>query len=223
MHPKYQEVIKLRLKGKSYREIAKAVGVSKNSVSRWCKNLKLPLSARKILEKKNDYPKELFRKYNQLKHKKVQIENREIVRKFSKEIRVLSKYELKLIGAALYWAEGYKNQKREAKCVQLSNSDPYLVALFLRFLREIIGISEEKLKVSIRVHPNINEKSAINFWNEITNIPKERFRITTQISRASKRKRPYNSLPHGTLDLRVHRRQKFYQIKGWIDGLIGQI
>lgn len=67
MHPKYQKAIKLRKKGESYREIAKALNVSKNSVSRWCKNLKLPLFAQKILEKKSNYPKELFREYNRLK------------------------------------------------------------------------------------------------------------------------------------------------------------
>jgi len=222
MHPKYQEVIKLRLKGKSYREIARAIGVSKNSVSRWCKNLKLPQIAQRILEKKSNYPKELFKKYNQLRAKKVRIENQKIEREAIKEIRALSKYELKLIGAALYWGEGYKSERSRSKCVQLSNSDPYLVALFLRFLREIIGISEEKLIVSIRVHPNIDAKDAIQFWSKVTKLPKERFHIVRQISRASQGKRPFNSLPYGTLDVRFSGRQKFYQIKGWINGLIRQ-
>lgn len=52
MHPKYLEVVKLRKKGQSYREIAKTVSVSKNSVSRWCKNLKLPVAAERIIEEK---------------------------------------------------------------------------------------------------------------------------------------------------------------------------
>jgi transcriptional regulator with XRE-family HTH domain len=220
MHPKYPEVIKLRLKGKSYREIAQAVGVSKNSVSRWCKNLKLPLSAQKILEKKSNYPKELFRKYNQLKHKKVQIENQEIVREFSKEIRRPSKYELKLIGVVLHWAEGNKTQPNR---VQFANSDSNMVTLYLRFLREIIKIPDEKMIVSIRIHPNINMSTAIKFWSKATKLPRERFHIVRQISRASQGKRPFNSLPYGTLDVRFSGRPKFYQIKGWIDGLIRQI
>jgi len=222
MHPKYQGVIKLRKRGKSYREIARIVCVSKSSVSQWCKNLKLPIYAQKILEKKNNYPKELFRKYNQLKARKVQLENQKIKKEATSEIHPLSKYELLLVGATLYWGEGYKSERSRSKGVQLSNSDPYLVALFLRFLREIIGISEERLKVSIRIHPNINSKDAIKFWSKVTKIPQECFRITHQISRASKGKRPYNSLPYGTLDLRVNSRRMFYQIKGWIEGLIKQ-
>ena len=174
----------------------------------------------KILEKKSNYPKELFRKYNQLKAQKVQVENQKIRKKAIQEIRRFSKYELKLVGAALYWGEGYKSEKSGGDCVQLSNSDPYLVVLFLRFLREILKIPEEKFLVSIRVHPNIDEKDAIKFWSKATAIPKDRFRITRQISRASEGKRPRNSLPYGTLDLRVNSRQNFFKIKGWIDGII---
>jgi len=224
MHPKYQAVIKLRKRGKSYREIAKSVGVSKNSVSRWCKNLKLSLIAQKILERKSNYPKELFRKYNQLRAKKVQIENCKIEKEALKEIRAISKYELKLVGIALYWGEGYKNKNviPSQKHIQFANSDPKMVSLFLRFLREILKVPEEKFKLSIRVHPNINVRLATKFWAKITKISKERFYITTQISRASKGKRPSNSLPYGTLSLEVHSRQKFSQIKGWIDGLIKQ-
>jgi len=219
MHLKYQEVIKLRKRGKSYREIAKIAGVSKNSVSRWCKNLKLSKVAQKILEKKSNYPKELFRKYNQLKAKRVQIENLEIEKKFSKEIQRPSKYELKLIGTVLHWAEG---NKRQPYRVQFANSDPNIVRIYLRFLREILQVRDEKFLVSIRIHPNINPSRAIKFWAEVTKLPKEQFHFVRQISIASQRKRPFNSLPHGTLDVRFHGRPKFFQIKGWIDGIIRQ-
>jgi len=224
MHPKYQEVIKLRKEGKSYREIAKIAGVSKSSVSKWCKNLKLTLYAQRILEKKSRYPKELFVKYNQLKAEQVRKENQKIRKEAASEVRPLSKYELLLIGAALYWGEGWKREnpgKYHGIC--FVNSDPNMVKLFLRFLRKVIQIPEEKLKVNIQIHPNIDAISAINFWSKVTKIPKERFRITTQISKASQRKRPKNSLPYGTFKLSVNDRRKFQQVKGWIDGLIRQV
>jgi len=75
MHPKYQEVINLRMKGKSYREIAQAVDISKNSVSRWCKNLRLPLFAQKILEKKTKAVLPKLIAANKRKHQIVQAEN----------------------------------------------------------------------------------------------------------------------------------------------------
>jgi len=99
MHPKYQEIIKLRLKGQSYGEIAKIAGVSKNSVSRWCKNLKLSQAAQEILEKKNKYPKEKFAAYNQQKHRLVLKENKEIINNAISQINSLSKRESSKISA----------------------------------------------------------------------------------------------------------------------------
>ena len=222
MHPKHQTAIKLRLAGKSYGEIAKTLDVSKGSLSVWFKNLKLTKTAQKLLEEKMIIAQEhnLFEN-NRRRTQTIQIENQKIKQNAADEIKPLSKYELTLVGASLYWGEGWK--RGTTHLVELANSDPDMVALYLRFLREILQVPEEKLRVSIHVHPNVSTQSAIKFWSKITKIPKERFHITTQISRASQGKRPKNSLPYGTLKLDVCDRQKFQQIKGWIDGLIRQI
>lgn len=223
MHPKYQEAIKLRKKGKSYREIAIITSVSKSSISQWCKNLKIPLFARKILEKKNKWDREVLARNNLLKTERVKKENQKIREESSPEIRPLSKYELLLVGSALYWGEGWKKEnpgKYHGIC--FVNSDPDMIRTFLNFLRKVIKIPEEKIKVNIHLHPNIETLPTINFWSKITKIPKERFNITRQISKSSQRKRPKNSLPYGTLKIDVNSRQKFQQIKGWIDGLIRQ-
>jgi len=223
MHPKYQKTIKLRKRGKSYREIAKITSVSKSSVSQWCKDLKLPLFAQKILEKKNKWDREVLIKNNLLKAERVRKENKKIRKEAAPEIRTLSKYELLLVGVALYWGEGWKKENPgEYHGICFANSDPGMVKLFLLFLRKAIQVPEEKLRVNIHIHPNIDAISAINFWSKTTKIPKERFHITRQISRSSRGKRPPNSLPYGTLKLDVSGRQKFQQIKGWIDGLIRQ-
>jgi hypothetical protein len=222
MHPKHQEAINLRLEGKSYTEINNILGIAKSTQSDWFKTLKLPIRVQKILTNKKIATTKNFNEFNKKRTEDIQKENKKIIIGAVKEIKTLSKYELKLLGVALYWGEGYKNQKRNSKYVQISNADPYLIALFLRFLREVIKIPEEKLKVSIFLYPNINISSSISFWSKITNIDSERFRTTVSVSRASRGKRPQNSLPYGTLKLSVNSRRNFYQIKGWINGLIKQ-
>jgi len=223
MHQKYHEAIKLRFQGNGYGIIAKSLGVSKTSVSNWCKNLELPLFAQKILEKKNQHIRKKFKLYNQRKHRFVQAENKEIIEKAIKQISRLSKRDLLLVGASLYWAEGYKRQNGlRTPQLDIANSDPALIAIFLRFLREILKVPEEKFRPKIFLHPNINKNKAIGFWSRITNIPQKGFATTSLISRASQGKRPINSLPYGTLDLRINGRQNFYKIKGWIDGLARQ-
>lgn len=223
MHPQHQNVIDLRLKGKSYREISKITGVCKNSVSRWCKNLKLPLKIKKILEKKTKATLPLLIAYNEKRHRVVQLENKQIRKKSADQISLLSKHELLLIGTALYWGEGYKKQlKSHSPYIDFVNSDPYMIVLFLRFLREILEIPEEKIKLSIRIHSNISERSTLAFWSTTINFPLSRFRVTRQLSKASKGKRSKNSLPHGVLSIRFYNRRKFFQIMGWIDGLTQQ-
>lgn len=224
MHPQYKKAIALRLKGRSYGEIARALDVSKGSLSVWFRDLKLPKATQKLLEKKMKIAMEhnLFEN-NRRRTRTVQAENKKIMESAVGEIGPLSKYELLLIGAALYWGEGWKKMRgNQAPPVSLVNSDPHMIKLFLRFLREIIEVPEEKIKMSIRIHPNISAESTIGFWSRVTDIPQERFRITRQISKASQRKRPSHSLPYGTLDIRVSSRQRFFKIKGWIEGLAQQ-
>ena len=225
MHPKRQDAFKLRLAGKSYGEIAKALDVSKGSLSLWFKNLKLTRTAKKLLEEKMMIAREhgLFEN-NRRRTQAIKIENKKVRQITANEIKPLSKYELLLIGAALYWAEGYNRQdKIPSPYISFGNSSPDMVALFLRFLREVMQISEEKLRPIVQIHKNIKPESAINFWAKVTSIPQKSFRVTYQISRASKGKRPYTSLPYGTFKLNVVGRQNFFKIKGWIDGLIRQI
>ena len=115
----HEKAIALRMTGKSYNEIAKDLGVWKSSLSYWLRNMELPRQAAKILEKKSNYPKEKFAEYNKLKHERVIIENKEIKEAFSNRIKSISDYDLLLIGAALYWGEGYKNFKGGSQYISL--------------------------------------------------------------------------------------------------------
>lgn len=224
MHPKRQEAFKLRLAGKSYSEIAKTLDVSKGSLSLWFKSLKLPRTAQKLLEEKMRFAREhgLFEN-NRRRTQAIKVENQRIRQTAAAGINPLSEYELLLVGAAPYWAEGYNRQdKVVSPCISFGNSNPDMVVLFLHFLREVIRTPEEKLRPFVQIHHNIDAGSAVKFWAKICDIPKEHFRVTHQTSRASRGKRPYNSLPYGTLKLNVVGRQYFFRIKGWIDGLIKQ-
>jgi len=223
-HLDHQEAIRLRMLGKSYNEIAKDLDVGKSMLSYWLKDLQLPLEAKKILELKSNYSKEKFVAYNHKRHEIVEKDNKEIKDLNSKKIKAIDNYNLLLLGATLYWGEGQKRHagKRPYPCVSFSNSDPDMIRFFLRFLREILKVPEEKIRPSIHFYPSTDKESAINFWSEITQISNNKLLTTIAISRASQGKRPKNLLPYGTLQVRVHSRKKFFEIMGLIDGLIKQ-
>lgn len=122
------------MSGLGYTKIAKITGVSKDSVSRWCKNLKLPPKVKRIIEERIKYTHQKFSAYNELRHQVVQAENEKIRENAAKQISSLSERELLLIGPALYWAEGYKKQEKYSNpCLSFSNSDPEMIRLFFLF------------------------------------------------------------------------------------------
>ena len=132
---------KLRLQGKSYNEIAKTLGVPKSTLSSWFMGLALPEDARNRL-KKRVYEKSVIAliQRNKLRTHRA-IQNASSIReKARREIEPLNSTTLKFIGIILYWAEGYKKpivkngKTKTHHPVTLTNSDPFLVKVFLRFL-----------------------------------------------------------------------------------------
>lgn len=215
----------LRKKGKTYSEITKISGLPKSTVGWWLRGFKLSKKIEKqILEKarkkwsKNitDYNKI----YSQIRSEKAKRIRDDITEKASKEIRGLSERDLKLIGSALYWAEGSKNKHT----LRFANSDPMMIKVIMEFFRKTCDVSDEKIKARIHLYPQTNQLRATNYWRNVVNLPKCNFHIPQiQISRASKRKRPINTLPYGTLHLTICNTEKACKTKGWIKGIYEKI
>ena len=101
------EAFKLRLAGKSYNEISQSLHIAKSTLSGWFVNLKLSNKARERL-KKRVHEASVRGLLKRNKHQtRLAIQRAHTIKKSAqKEIGKLSFVELKLIGAALYWAEG---------------------------------------------------------------------------------------------------------------------
>jgi len=221
-HLKGQAIL-LRKNGESYNNIRKILGLkSKGTLSNWFKNIKLSKKSLELLEKNNKLAHErgLFTA-NENRKFRIENENQEAFSGGQNCIQSLSQKDLLLIGTVLYWGEGAKSE-RGSVALNFSNSDPDMVSVFMRFIREILKIPEERIRAGIHIYPSISEDEAKKFWSKITKLPKERFYIITQISRASQNKRPFNILPYGTLAIKINNRQQFYKIKGMIRGIINK-
>ena len=221
-----QCIIVLRKRGKTHSEIAKILKIPKSTVGWWLKGVKIPKAIRKkILEKSREKWRKNIQSYNKY-YGKIRSQEAAKIRegykeKATKEIKKLSKRDLKLIGAALYWAEGNtKNRNR----LQFSNSNPLMISIVMRFFKEICNIAEDKIKARVHIYPGINYRKALNFWSQITKLPKNNFYPPqTQISRASKKKRSINTLPYGTIHLTVLNTKLACRVKGWIEGISDKI
>lgn len=219
---KKERAIQLRLHGKSYGQIQKQLQLSsKGTLSGWFKNLRLPPSSKKRLEKNQKAATERgLHKFNEERSKRIVQENEAAFKGGESMVGRLSRRELLLVGAALYWGEGTKvHPNPRSPYLSFSNSDPEMVQVYMRFLREVINVSEERIRAGIHLYPGNEVNKARAHWATITGLPKERFYIHKQVSRASKGIKPWNKLPHGTVAIRVHGRIRFSQVSGVISGI----
>ena len=104
---------------------------------------------------------------------------------------------LRTAGLMLYWAEGAKHRTR----VDLANTDPNLVLVFLRFLREICGVAESRLRGSLFVYEGQDIKEIRCYWSQLTGIPEAQF-TKAYVSRFRTTRTRKRVLPHGVVHIR---------------------
>ncbi len=223
----YNEALALRIKGYSYNEINKRLGIAKSTLSSWFSDVKLSPNAISRLKKRVSAGT-LNGLVRRNKEQTVLARNRasEIQSKARLEVRELTNNDLLLIGVALYWAEGYKRLKRvngreiTAHSVSLTNSDPEIVSSFIQFLCKSLGVDREKIVIEMRLFEHIDANKAIEYWSHITGLSRSQFRKPLYpVSSASKGKRPKNRLPYGTVQVIVSDTKLFHRLLGLIQGL----
>jgi hypothetical protein len=78
---------------------------------------------------------------------------------------------LKMSGIMLYWGEGTK----KGVGVAFSNSDPEMIKVFMRFLREICGVDSERIHATIHYYEDHTIAELVQFWSEVASIPVTQF------------------------------------------------
>ena len=122
----------------------------------------------------------------------------------------LSQEKLKIAGTMIYWGEGTKG----GNSVVVSNSDPDMAVIFLKFLRIICGISEDLLRAVLYYYQNQNEKDLKVFWSKKTKIPLSQFSKSFLHGGA---RHSYKHLsPFGTISIRYSDKKLLDTIKSWI-------
>lgn len=207
---------KFRRSGWSVRTIAKQTKCSKSSISKWVRDI--PLTAEQIAKLKSNQDKaraKAAQHPNSPKLKWERIRNSIIEQSFQEIPRSFSNLDLKILGTALYWAEGYTASRNT---VIFANTDPLMIKLMMLFFRKVCKVPEHKFRGKISIHPHLNIKKAEQYWSKISGIPRRLFnKPLLAISRASQGKR--DTLPMGTFSILIGDVYTCSKIKGWIKGL----
>ena len=193
-----EEAISLREKGFSINDIARAVNVSKGTVSLWVRDIELTTKQRDKLTKRGFSVSAIEkRRVNRIEN--TRLKHQIVVDKAKQDINTISHQDLLLIGAALYWGEGSKVNRNVAS---LANSDPAVIKIMMRFFKEICNVEPGKFRGHIHTFSHKNVEESEVYWSVVSGIPLNQFYKTySKPSIASKNKK--NSLPHGTFQIYV--------------------
>lgn len=175
------KIKELRKQGYSLGEIKKVTGVGYGTVWRYIENVEiLPEFRTRWLEKKKSSTNRRNKALEQVKLKA------------QETISSLSLKEKAIFISALYWGEGSKAD------FGLSNTDPNLITVFVKGLKEVFGIPVEDLKVSIRIYEDLDKQDCLEFWSKITGVPVNKF-----ISIITLKGRKKGKLQYGMCRVRV--------------------
>jgi hypothetical protein len=123
-------------------------------------------------------------------------------------------------GCMLYWAEGSKSRNVAA----LTNSDPDLLAVFVRFLRQCFSVPDSKLAVYVNCHVGngLEVADIETWWLERLDLPRSCLRAATvnRPSTASLRRRG-RILPYGTARVSAYSVRVVQSIYGAIQEYAG--
>ncbi len=187
--------------GRSIREIAKLVGVSRSSVSLWVRDIELTPQQADVLRGRNAaYDRQ------RLGNKIWAAQCRERRIRWQEHGRAAARRKdpLHAAGCMLYWAEGRKARN----VAQLTNADPEVVRLFVEFLRREFDVPDEHIAVTCNLFADhLSRQHAVEqFWLDTLDLPLSSLRksIVNVYSKYSQKKRR-NRLPYGTCRVTVAR------------------
>ncbi len=202
----------LRRKGYSINQILEKTGYSKASVSVWVRDIVLTNKQKKKITQRGRSVQSIEkRRVNRLVNEYAK--RRLLIDEAKKDIGSITQKDLRLIGTILYLGEGAKTKRNT---VSVANSDPAVIKIMIRFLREVCAVPNTKFRGHIHTFAHANIEKTERYWSKITDIPRKQFYKTyAKPSSASLQKR--KTLPFGTFDLSVNDTKVLLKIMGWIE------
>jgi hypothetical protein len=193
-----QRARELRSLGWSIGEIQQALGVSRSSVSLWVREVELSDAAAARLEARAGLGPMRSAERSRARARAVRTG-------YQREGRLRARVgDAEYAGGCmLHWAEGDKTRN----AVRMANSDPELLATFVRFLRRHFDVRDDQMTIFCNLFADHVERQTDieNFWLATLGLPRSQLRksIVNVYSKHSQKKRQ-NKLPYGTCKLVVH-------------------
>lgn len=127
--------------------------------------------------------------------------------------------QLAIAGAMIYACEGtkarrdYRYENRYIYSIELTNSKPEIIRLFSKFLIEVLKVDKNRLRGQLFIYPNHDKEELIQFWSEISGIPKGQFQKPIILVQKNSKYKPN---PLGTFKIRYSHKEDFFKLQKMI-------
>ena len=203
---------KLRERGFSIKQITNVLNVSKSSVSNWVRDIKLSKHALANIEKRLQLGREHAR---EARLENILNQRSALYEKCRAEILPLSTRDLWIAGLMLYAGEGRKVWNVSSQPIELTNSEPGILRIFLNFLTKVCNVHRNEINIRLFLYSDINLKKAENFWTRELNIPLRQFQrsfIKQSYSNPSRTRRS----KYGTAHIVLYNAELYRKILAWL-------
>jgi hypothetical protein len=203
-----QRARQLRSEGRSIKAIARELHIAQSTASVWVRDVPLSPEQRERLARLTDRQRAGLRTQVQ-KAREARLDAQELGRMIARIDEPLHQ-----AGCMLFWAEGSKARNR----VTFTNADDGMMTFFVRFLRVLFDVSDEKITLSINCFLG-NGKTLAEieaWWLERLELPASCLRKATVNRASSASKAVRNPLIHGTARITVHSTELVQSIYGAI-------
>lgn len=163
----------LRKLGKSYKEIHKEMGVPLSTLSDWFHNQGWSKEISiQLTEKAKSGHLIRLQELNKIRGENLDALYLQAEKEAIEEFEALKYHPLFIAGLMIYWGEGNKSSK--GRC-GIANTEPLMIALFVKFLNNVCGFKMEKIKAWILLYPDLDEMACKKFWIKNTPLQTENF------------------------------------------------
>ncbi len=210
---------KLRSKGLSYNEILLQVKVSKDTLSRWCRDIVLTDEQRNrlITTKINGQKKGSLAAAENKRSYRIN-KTQQIFLHAKNELGAISERDRLLAGIAIYLGEGDKADGKGG----IANSDPRIIEFMMGWLRQFAKVPEDRFRGALWIHEGLDIEAAREFWSQLTGISKAKFHKTYIVkNKIDSQKIRKNIHSYGVFSIRFSCSDIQRQIMGWISAVFG--
>jgi len=204
----------LRQQGLSIKQIAEKLIVSKGSVSAWVRDIEIPKDLLVNVENRLRLGREHSRKSRLVNIAKL---NAELNAKCKEEVLPLSNRDLWMAGLMLYAGEGFKSSRVSGQRVEVANSNPEILRVFINFLTKVCLVPKEEIRIRLMLYEDIKPEEARRFWSNELGITLNQF--CSPFIKQSYKDIPFRHLrrsPYGTAHVILYDTKVYKKIIGWL-------